>query len=268
MSLILRNFLFLDKATMADYLSQLEGSVAGGVIDQTTTERRHKGGKAGYKIIEGHAGSETSTETRQQAVVTDASQFQRLYDLLVDENAIQVLDAFDAEIWSQLRRGEVLEVQAAIRLPKPFLLTQAAENISPLIDILAAFDKDPIADADTRLAFEGMRAVGKLTEEQPVPLVFEAASTPDFSFVAHLPRQYLRCDLTDLQGEAVVFGTIQRILQKGQDLEVFNLMPALTSLPTLTRQQRRKMEREMAAKEIAEVVKGPAIVLTPVAVYR
>ncbi len=254
---------------LADYLSQLEGSVAGGAIDQTTTERKQKGGKAGYKIIEGSAESETSTETRRQSIVTDASQFQRLYDLVEGENAIQVLDAFDTDIWGQLRRGEVLEVQAVLRLPKPLSLTQAVDSISPLLDILTAFDKDPLADPGTRAAFEGMRAVGKLTEKQHVPLIFNAASTSGFPFAAYLPRQYLRCELTDLQGEAVVFGKVQRILQKGQELEVFNLIPALTaSLPALGRQERRKMEREMAEKNISEVVKGPAIVLTPVAVYR
>lgn len=267
--MILRNFLFLDIATVADYLSVLEGSIVEGAIDQTEVEKRAKGGKAGYKIVEGSAASETSMETKQKRIVTDAAQFQSLYELLEDQELIQFLDAFDAGIWNQLRRGELLEVQASIRLPGSFLLTQTIENISPLLDIMRIAGQDPLADPKSRTAFEGMRALSKLAGEQHIPLIFEAVSTSGFHFVAHLPRRYLRCELANLQGEAVVFGKVQRIIQKRQKLTVFSLLPeSTTSLPTLTKQQRRKMEKEMADKDLAEIVRGPAIVLTPVAVYR
>jgi hypothetical protein len=267
--MILRNFLFLDIATMTDYLSTLEGSIVEGPIDQTEVEKREKGGKAGYKIIEGSAASEASTETKQKLAVTDAARFQRLYELLEQQNLIQFLDAFDTDIWSQLRRGELLEIQATIRLPESFMLTQAVEDFAPLLDIMAAFDEDPLSDPKTRNAFEGIRAVAKLTEKKHIPLLFEAASTTGFRFVANLPRQYLRCELSDLQGEAIVFGKIQRILPKRKKLEVFSLLPAFTaSLPGLNREQRHRMQREMSKQKLAEVVRGPAIVLAPVAVYR
>jgi hypothetical protein len=267
--MILRNFLFLDTATMADYLAALEGSIIEGVIDQTEVTKREKGGKAGYKVIEASAASETSTEAKQKLVVTDAAQFQKLYESLEEQKLIQFLEAFDAEIWKQLRRGEILEIQANIKLPQSFLLTQAIENLSPLVDIMKAFDQSPLADPQARAAFEGMRAVSKLTENQPIPLLFEATATPGFQFIAHLPRKYLRCELTELQGEATVFGKVQRVLQKGQKVEAFSLVPAFTSsLPSLSRQQRQKLEKEMANKNVAEIVKGPAIVLSAVAVYR
>jgi len=266
--MILRNFLFLDTAMVGDYLSQLEGSVAGGDIDQTTTERTQRAGKASVRVVEGSLGSEALTETRQRGTITDAALFQRLYDLLEADDSIQVLDAFDEQIWGQLRRGEILEVQADIRVPQPLLLTQAVENVAPWIDILTTYDKDPLADAGARTAFEGFRAVRKITEGKPVPIVFKAASTPGFSFIAHLPRQYLRCDLNDLQGEAAVFGKLQRIVPKGQQVEAFSLVSGLTSLPTMSREQRRKVGKDATDKNLAEVVRGPAIVLTPVAVYR
>ena len=266
--MILRNFLFLDTATVEDYLSALEGSVIEGPIDQTDVERKEKGGKAGYKIVEGSVGSESSTETKQKLVINDAGRFQRLFEILEEQDAVQFLDAFDDEIWSQLRRGEILEIQANIKLPEAFSMLQLVDSISPLMDIMKAFDKDPLADPKTRAAFEGIQAISKLSENQHIPLLFEATSTPKFRFVSQLPRKYLRCELTELQGEATVFGKVQRILQKEQKFEAFSMVPALASLPNLTKQQRRKMQKDMADKNIAEIVKGPAIILTPVAVYR
>jgi len=261
--------LFLDIATMEDYLATLEGYVTEGTIDQIEIEKKDRSGKAGYKIVEGEIASEKSTETKQKLAVTDGAKFQQLYELLEKEGSIQFLDAFDEEIWTQLRRGELLEVDAIIRFPKPFMLTQAIEDLSPLMDIMIAFGEDSLADPKSRVALDGMSAIAKLAEGKPVPILFEAASTPDFTFVANLPRRYLRCQVSELEGEATVVGKIQRILTKGAKVEVFSLFPVFaSSLPNLTREQRNQMQREMVKKELAEVVKGPAIILTPLAIYR
>lgn len=267
--MILRNFLFLDTATMEDYLATLEGYVIEGTVDQTEVEKKDRSGKAGYKIVEGEIASEKSTETKQKLAVTDGAKFQKLYELLEKKDSVQFLDAFDEEIWTQLRRGELLEVDAIIRFPKPFTLTQAIEDLSPLMDIMATFGEDSLADPKSRAALEGMSAIAKLAEGKPIPILFEAASTPGFTFVANLPRRHLRCQLSDLEGEATVVGKIQRILAKGTKCEVFSLFPAFaSSLPSLTREQRNQMQREMVKKELAEVVKGPAIIVTPLAIYR
>jgi len=266
--MILRNFLFLDTATMVDYLAVLEGYTVEGPIEQTEAEKKGIGGKAGYKVIEAEKASETSTETKRRLTMTEAAQFQRLYEILEEQNLIQSLDAFDAAIWAQIRKGELLEIEASVQLPEPFMLTRAIEDISPLLDIMAAFDQDPLSDPKARTAFEGVRAITKLAENKPIPLLFEAVSTPGFRFVSHLPRKFLRCALADLQGEMTVFGKAHRILDKSEKLEVFSLFPDLTSLPNLNREQRRKIQRDMSKKNLAEVIRGPAIVLAPIAIYR
>jgi len=267
--MILRNFLFLDTATMEDYLATLEGYVVEGTIDQTEVEKKDKSGKAGYKVVEGEIASEKSKETKQKLAITDGAKFQQLYEILEEQDLLQFLDAFDEEIWNQLHRGELLEVDAIIRFPKPFALTQAMDDLSPLLGIMAAFGEDSLADPKDRAAFEGMSAIVKLVEGKPVPILFEAASTPGFTFVAHLPRRHLRCQLSDLEGEATLVGKVQRILTKGRKVEVFSLFPAFTSsLPSLSREQRRQMQREMVKKELAEVVRGPTVILTPLAIYR
>lgn len=265
--MILRNFLFLDTAMMTDYLATLEGYTIEGTIEETEISKKSKAGKVSAKIVGAELDSETSTETRRRFATTNSARLQRLYDLLQEQHVIQPLDAFDEHIWNQLQRGELLEVQAIIGLPEWFTMTQIVEDVSPFLDIMAAIDEDAFADPDTRTAFEGMRALAKLTEKKPVPLLFEPASTPGFAFVANLSRSYLRCPLADLEGEATVLGKIQRILRTGQTKRVFGILPDIqSSLPKVGRQQRPTPGQK--TPQVAETITGPGIVLTPLAVYR
>ena len=134
---------------------------------------------------------------------------------------------------------------------------------------MSALGEDPLGDPKTRIAFEGVTGFAKLTEKSPVPLVYTAVSTPGYKFVSNLSRQYLRSEVTELAGEAVIFGKVQRILREGEQYEAFSLLPALsTSLPNISKREQRKIQREMTKRGLAEVVKGPAIILSPVAVYR
>jgi hypothetical protein len=264
--MILRNFLFLNTATTEDYLAALEGYTLEGPIEQTEAET--KGGEVGVdKIIKAGKASGASTETKRRLAVTDASQFQRLYEILEEQELVQFLEAFDEEIWGQIHKGEILEIEANIRLPQSFELTQTIENFSPLLDIMTVLDQDPLSDPKTKMAFDGIRAVSKLSESKPIPLLFHA-DPEGFSFVGYLPRKFLRCEPSELQGEATVFGKVQRILPKGKSLEVFSLLPDLSNLPNMNREKRRKMQRDMSKQGLSEVVKGPAIIIDILAIYR
>jgi hypothetical protein len=266
--MVLRDFLFLDTDVLNDYLSMLEGYVTEEPIEQTEKEQKDAGGKFDLKAIGGEGKVSGSKETKKKLAITDAARFQNLYELLEEQSAIQVLDAFDVDIWTQLRKGEMLEVDANIRLPQGLLMLKDVENMSSLIDIMKIAGQDPFTDNQARVAYEGMKAVGQSLGERPIPLIFEAASTKGLSFVAHLNKKHMRRDFTEFQGEATIFGKIQRIVPKGQKIEAFSLVPAITGSATLNRQQRRKMEKSAAANNITEEIKGPVIILTPVAVYR
>lgn len=83
------------------------------------------------------------------------------------------------------------------------------------------------------------------------------------------PCQYLQCELSEPEGEATVFGKVRRIIPRGQQQDVFSIMPTgVMGLPNVTATQRQKMLREMVQKGLVDVIKGTAIILTPVAIYR
>jgi len=263
--MILRNFLFLDTGAVDNYLAAAEGSLLEGPFEQTDVEKRVKGGKVGLSkvvTVEGNAGAEGSTETKQKRSLNYSAKFQRLYDILENQDSIQQLDAFDPAIWNQFRRGEVLEVEATIRIPQMFALSEAVEVAAPLAELLTLFGQNPLADPQTQQQFEMARGTAQLFETEPVPLLFEAASTPKFRFVASLPRQHLRSKPTDLQGEAVVFGKVQRIVPPKQTYQVPLLRAGLNEFVSgQNRAQRRKNRNSPTAQNQIETVKGPAIIL-------
>jgi len=267
--MMLRNFLFLDTSAVDDYLAALQGSILDGPIEQTETGKSEKGGKAGYKIIEGNITSETSTEKKQKLAVTDAAKFQQLYEIIENQQMLKFLDLIDEDTWSDIRRGDLLEIEASIRLPEWFTMTQLVDDLYPLIQLMTAFGQDPLADPTVKTAIDGISGLAKITEKQPVPLLFEATSTPGYSFSSNLSRQYFRIDLKDLNGEAIIFGKVQKILKKGEKQEVFSILPGMSkALPNMNKTQQRKIQQDAVKKGLSEIIQGPAIILTTVAIYR
>jgi hypothetical protein len=266
---ILRNFLFLDNKMLDDYLATLEGYTAEGSISQTEFKKSGKSGKGGYKFIEGGLSSEKGTETKKTLAVTEAAKFQRFYENIEESNGFTFLDLFDDELWGNLQRGELVEVEVTIRLPEPYQLTQLIEGISPFLDIMTALGEDPLSDPKSKAAFDGMRGFSKLVENKPIPLICDSVGTPGYKFLSNLPQKYLQCTLDELQGETTLFGKIQRRIPKSQKYEVFSLVSAFTlSLPNMSRSQQKEMQKDMVDKGIAEVIEGPAMIVIPLAIYR
>jgi hypothetical protein len=251
--MILRNFLYLDSSTVSDYLSSLDGSVVEGPIDHTQSAKHDKGLKASLKIAEGSLSGGGSSEKKEKRLVTDAAKFQRLYEL-VAEDQVQYLDAFDDAIWQQIRRGELLELQCTIKTPEFFGMTQIVDAVAPMVEFVKAVDAT-VVDAKTEAAIKGFGGLSKMLAEKPVPLIFEPASTPGYHFVADLRRQFLRCELSELQGEATVLGKVLRILGKSQTHEAFSLLPA--RFPRMDTKKKRQLQRDLKSQKLSETVRGP-----------
>jgi hypothetical protein len=268
--IILRDFIFLNTNMLNNYLSTIEGYLAD-EFEYTESEKGQKGGKLGYSpIVEGNASSETSRETTSKRVLTPPSQFQKLYEVLEKQEQIKHLDLLDDEYWANIQKGEILEIQAKVRIPTFIMQLEQVQGFAPLVNLMQKFGPGLVKDSDLTV-LEGMSDLRKFNESKPIPLLFQSASTPKFNFAADLPREYITGNLTDFQGDAVVFGKVQRILSKGQKLDVFSFLPDMLNMPNLNRQQRlalKSNKNNKAKGTFTETLVGPAIALTPLAIYR
>jgi hypothetical protein len=266
----LRNFQYLDIDTLEDYLATLEGYVSEGPIDKKEIENKELSGNAGYeKFIEGGVTSGKTKEIKQTFAVTSAAKFQKLYEILEKQEEFKFLDLFDKETWNQICRGDLLEIEAKLRLPKSFAMVQVMDGISPWVDILKQMGELPFKDAKTKEAFEGIKSVTKLSEDKPIPIIYEPLSTPGYLFTANLQRKFLKCQISEIEGDATVFGKVHRIVRKGEKAEVFSLLPAISGMgPSMSNEKKKEMQNSLVNQELADIVKGPALVMSVLAIYR
>jgi hypothetical protein len=125
----LRRFLYLDETLTDNFLAQLEGGVYKEESQTTTTGQEKKRGAGGgvgpvkAELSGSRTGEDVTSRTVKQ--LADGA-FARLAKRLEEDDAVQWLEALDSGIWTQLRRGEVLEVEATLVLPTLFQFTAMA----------------------------------------------------------------------------------------------------------------------------------------------
>jgi hypothetical protein len=162
---VLRRFLYLDSSVVDELVSQIEGGLYGEEAQRIVTgSGRKRGGELGVGLggasAKGSAGRESSTQDERARTMeqTPESRFARLYDSLASEGAIQWLEVLDEEIWNQLRRGEVIEVDGIVALSGLNKLLALADQFGPILGAMQTFDAE--AAPDDAEAAKMMRELG------------------------------------------------------------------------------------------------------------
>ena len=214
----LRDFLYLNTSMLSNYIATIDGYVEE-ELDVSELEKGEKRGKARIYAVEGNISSETSRETKAKRTLTPPAQFQKLYDVLEEKEQIKYLGLFNDEFWREIRKGDTLEIEANIKVPTLFSQFEAIEGFSALAEVAQKFGVTTMSDTDLNM-LSAIGSLGKIIEGKPVPLLFHVPSINKYHFVSELHRNYIIGGITDFQGEAFVFGKVQKILQQGEKSEV------------------------------------------------
>jgi hypothetical protein len=273
--MVLREFLYLNDRLVTSYLEQLEGGTY--EEEQLKTERAKDGsvgGELGFRGAKAQAGRKGASRDEVQRTVkqTAPSRFARLRDLLGDD--VQELPVLDEKIWAGLELREVLDVQAEVTLPafaKFMGLASQMEALAPLMEVFG----QPL-DEETRDSLTGIQQLRQLDQaggDRHVTIIAAVVWSPRHKFVCHLDREYLQIgDPAELEGEANVFGVLQRKIPKGQTISLAG--PLTGMIESLPRKERRKAEQSFTKDMPKDLDLGkfsvgyPAAVLNPIAVYR
>lgn len=264
---MLRRFSYLDSRALDQYLAQLEGSLLQDFGKRTSGKR---GGKLGgtYAGVGAEFSGSKEVEITEKREIPAASDFQRVYNLLLESNDVQYLDAFDERIWQQLKRGEFLEIQANIRLPESVSLMSNLRGMQSLVKVMQQVGEDPLKDPERAKEYSAFLELTSARTFDIVPIVFEAVSTPKYTFAAKLKTSFLEVGMEEIEGEATVIGKIIRLLPRGKQEEFFSITPQITSLIRLmNRQQKRKASTTDLPSLWAEKIQGPAVILAILAVF-
>ena len=162
--------------------------------------------------------------------ISDAAKFEKVYKYLrSDDEGLKYFEFLTDADYSGLYRDDFLEVLVTARFSKMKELTDSVKKIAELATVLESFTDQQILDKKTNEAIQGFSALGQMKSGKEIACVFE------FEDGLHPLVAYL------------------------DDIK---------KLP-LNRSQRRNMPKNMDnPAELRDVIKGPALVVLPIAVYQ
>lgn len=268
----LRNFLYLNTKVIEDYISAIDGYTYDEESQSYSNQSENTvTGKAAVKIISAdgtHTGKH-GDEVKRTVKISDAAKFEKIYKYLQsdDDDALKYYEFMTDDSYNELRRDDFLEVLVSARFSKMKEITDSVAKIAQLASVFESITDQQILDKKATDAVNGLSALGKLKSGKEIACVFEFEDGY-FPLVAYLDESYFRCGQENFVGQAYLLCKIIRKVPKGQSIKLDEIFDDIKKLP-LNRAQRRTMPKNMDnPAELRDVIKGPAMVVLPIAVYQ
>lgn len=255
---------------LRNFLAQLEG----GVFDERT-ERQIVSGEgsisagfgAGPLQAEGRRGKGQSLETEAVVRQVAASEFQRLYDALKNDDLV-LLDAIDdASVVGEIQRKQILEVDARVCVSGTHKFFDLMSQITAMAPLAKQFGQDLDLDEDMVSGVEMMKSLGE--SDGKLAVIATIPGSAGTQVVLELDRSLLLTTTWDV--DATVLLTVQRVLPQGQRYLAGDPFGGFMKL--VPEEQRIELADSLKSDDTAQLigdveVVGPAIVGTPIAIYR
>jgi hypothetical protein len=146
-------------------------------------------------------------------------------------------------------------------------LTDSVKKITELATALERNTNQQILDEKATEAMNGFLALGQMKSGKEISCVFEF-DDGKYPLVAYLDGNCFRCVQDSFVGQAYLLCKIIRKVPKGQSIKLDEIFDDIKKLP-LNRTQRRNMPKNMDNPvELRDIIKGPALVVLPIAVYQ
>lgn len=268
----LRNFLYLNTKVLEDYISAIDGytydkeSQAIATSSENTLE-----GKGAIGIASGngsHTGKQ-SEEVKRSVRISDAAKFEKIHKYLKsdEDDGLKYFEFLSDTDYDALYRDDFLEVLVTARFSKMKELTDSVKKIAELAAMFETITDQQILDKKATEAVNGFTALGQMKSGKEIACVFEF-DDGKYPLVAYLDDSYFRCEQDSFVGQAYLLCKIVRKVPKGQNIKLDEIFDDVKKLP-LNRAQRRSMPKNMDnPTELRDVIRGPALVVLPIAVYQ
>lgn len=268
----LRNFLYLNTKVVSDYIAAIDGYTYDEESQAIATSKENTvTGKGTVGAVSGngsHTGKQSEEVTRSVRI-SDAAKFEKAYKYLQsdDNDALKYYEFISETEYSNLYRDDFLEVLVTARFSKMKELTDSVKKIAELAMVFETITDQQILDQKTTEAVNGFSALGQIKSGKGISCVFEFEDG-NYPLVAYLDESYFRCEQDCFVGQAYLLCKIIRKIPKGQSIKLDEIFDDIKKLP-LNRAQRRNMPKNMDnPAELRDVIKGPALVVLPIAVYQ
>lgn len=268
----LRNFLYLNTKVIEDYIAAIDGYTYDEESQAIATSSENAlTGKGALGIASGsgsHTGKQ-SEEIKRSVHISDAAKFEKVHKYLRsdEEDGLKYFEFLTDTDYDGLYRDDFLEALVTARFSKMKELTDSVMKIAELAAVFETITDQQILDKKATEAVQGFTALGQIKSGKEISCVFEFADGKH-PLVAYLDESYFRCNQDNFVGQSYLLCKIIRKIPKGQSIKLDEIFDDFKKLP-LNRAQRRNMPKNMDnPAELRDVIKGPALVVLPIAVYQ
>lgn len=265
----MREFLYLNESLVDQFLAQVEDGLW---EEQQEREKRTGDKKGGGSIgakglkVEGSMGSGREIEESRTRRQTPESRFNRLAKLapeLPDGEFLQIEDD-TRDLYGILKPGLLIATECYVDIPSVGRAVAKIEEVKGLVDFMTIFGSERL-DPGAQEAIDGISAfaeraggdiicTGEIGDDLPI-LVFK------------LKSEYLRVDVSDLEGDAVILANVHRKWPEGDSYPILTV----PGLDVMSRKDRRKMKATAKKTDTEDndvFLEGPGITLSVVAIFR
>lgn len=268
----LRNFLYLNTKVVEDYIAAIDGFTYDEESQAIATSKENTmAGKGAIGVASGngsHTGKQ-SEEVKRSVRISDAAKFEKIYKYLHSdaEDELKYYEFLSDSEYDKLYRDDFLEVLVTARFSKMKELTDSVKKIAELASVFESITDQQILDQKATEAVKGFSALGQLKSGKEISCVFEFEDG-NHPLVAYLDENYFRCEQENFVGQSYLLCKVIRKISKGQSIKLDEIFDDVKKLP-LNRAQRRTMPKNMDnPAELRDIIKGPALVVLPIAVYQ
>lgn len=280
-----KGFFYLNDEAVINSLSALESGKVDEIISRTTTAR--EGGFGGdvkvpipAVVLSATAGKKSSSEIEEEMVRTRTrfSVFEAWLDCLQREKSVGVFDGWGSNALEGVDPGDTVKLRAELSLGSLqtalrwylWFADQAAKPDSPFVQ----------PKEDIKKIKQGAKMIkaimGITAEEDEIPLLAVPRGDDGPQVVLSVSPKWLIGKLGQLGGDFEIVGQVTRLIPHGEEYPILRLtkdiVPTPLEIDTLKSAVAEFVEPAkligVQAGPEESVVKGPALILDPIAIYR
>ena len=268
----LREFAYFDREKVIDFVCAIQGGLVQGRKKSQTDKSPRIDFGALLKIFGiGRKGGERILSREEITSDTDASLFEQLYRATETQELMCKLSAFDPQVWESLQVGDLLEVHAQIELPAMQKVLDLVRGLASFVPLLSP---ERMKDPQFSQAMAYFNTISAPKETFNVRILPEGAPSKGFLFISSLSNSHLKVSKDELRNEYFVFGRVQKKLATHEQFELFSFLPREMSISGSHLQDLLShftgMPSEVGPEPSMNDLQAsyPAIILTPIAIYR
>lgn len=282
--MILRDYEYVDVARVVDYLSNIDPGVGEEFTQRikSDSEAEVSGGINLYSLkLGGRGRSGDETEIEQTVRIHAQHMFNRLYQAL--EGSIKIIGLDEAVGFEELPKSAVVEVTREFRRSPVNQMLDSFAKVLDMLDSIGMGEQLAEQFGGEAQRQQIMAIMGLLRDEEDnreVPM-FAKADGPDAVSVVFVAREnYVLRDVSEFGREMTLFGKVQEKMPRESSVDLLDLLkvlpPDVRQADGFGDQFKEAMRNLMDAwpKEFGGpidrdevIIKGPVIILTPVAAY-